>query len=160
MATLWEGRVTQFGSTPQVYRQPCDATTARVFSDPPMNFTRVVKAGDRISFGDGQTAPATGALAALADGAYQAGFRPDHLHLGAQGRDGLHFRCRLKVTEITGSETFLHLDHGADRWVGLIHGVQELQFGAPIEVWLDAAHVYVFAESGELVAPAAYAAAA
>ncbi|MCR9169826.1 MAG: ABC transporter ATP-binding protein, partial [Rhodobacteraceae bacterium] len=35
-ATLWEGRVTQFGLTPDVYRQPVDATTARVFSDPPM----------------------------------------------------------------------------------------------------------------------------
>jgi len=160
VATMWEGRITQFGATPQVYRQPRDAVTARVFSDPPMNFTRIVKAGDRISFGEGQTAPATGALSGLADGAYQAGFRPDHLHLAAQGHDGLHFRCRLRVTEITGSETFIHLDHSGDRWVGLMHGVHDLEFGAPIEVWLDAAHVYVFAESGELVAPAAYAAAA
>ncbi|MEO1960860.1 MAG: ABC transporter ATP-binding protein, partial [Paracoccus sp. (in: a-proteobacteria)] len=29
-ATLWEGRITQFGPTPQVYRQPADAVTARV----------------------------------------------------------------------------------------------------------------------------------
>ena len=28
-ATLWEGRVTQFGPTPDVYRRPRDATTAR-----------------------------------------------------------------------------------------------------------------------------------
>jgi glycerol transport system ATP-binding protein len=160
VATMWEGRVTQFGPTPTVYRQPSDAVTARVFSDPPMNFTRVVKTGDRISFGEGQTAPATGALADLADGAYQAGFRPDHLHLHAQSGDGLHFQCRLRVTEITGSETFVHLDHAGDRWVGLLHGVHELEFGAPIEVWLAAAHVYVFAETGELVAPASYAAAA
>ncbi|ROU03423.1 ABC transporter ATP-binding protein [Histidinibacterium lentulum] len=160
VATMWEGRVTQFGPTPQVYRQPGDAVTARVFSDPPMNFTRIVKAGDRISFGEGQTAPAAGALADLADGTYQAGFRPDHLHLAAQGGDGLHFQCRLKVTEITGSETFLHLEHAGDHWVGLVHGVHELEFGAPIEVWLDAAHVYVFAEAGDLVAPASYATAA
>ncbi|MGD9295455.1 MAG: ABC transporter ATP-binding protein, partial [Roseobacter sp.] len=32
-AALWEGRVTQFGPTPSVYRKPVDATTARVFSD-------------------------------------------------------------------------------------------------------------------------------
>jgi glycerol transport system ATP-binding protein len=160
VAAMWEGRVTQFGPTPQVYRQPRDAVTARVFSDPPMNFTRIVKAGDRISFGEGQTAPATGALAGLADGAYQAGFRPDHLHLKAQASDGLHFQCRLKVTEITGSETFLHLEHAGDRWVGLVHGVHDLEFGAALEVWLDAAHVYVFAENGDLVAPASYAAAA
>ncbi|WP_209425653.1 ABC transporter ATP-binding protein [Pararhodobacter sp. SW119] len=159
-ATLWEGRITQLGPTPQVYRQPCDTITARVFSNPPMNFTRVVKAGDRINFGEGQSAPAGGALAGLADGAYTAGFRPDHLHLQPTAEDQLQFDCRLRVTEITGAETFLHLDHGADRWVGLVHGVQDLRYGAPIKVWLDAAHVYVFAESGELVAPATFARAA
>jgi glycerol transport system ATP-binding protein len=159
VATMWQGKITQFGPTPSVYRQPRDATTARVFSDPPMNFTRFVKAGDKIDFGHGAVA-AQGALAQLADGPYTAGFRPDHLHLTSQGAGGLHFACTLRVTEITGSETFVHLDHAGDRWVGLIHGVHHLDFGAPITVWLDAAHVYVFGENGDLVAPASYAAAA
>jgi glycerol transport system ATP-binding protein len=159
VATMWQGKITQFGPTPSVYRQPRDATTARVFSDPPMNFTRFVKTGDKIDFGNG-AAPAQGALAQLADGPYTAGFRPDHLHLTSQGAGGLHFACTLRVTEITGSETFVHLDHTGDRWVGLIHGVHHLDFGAPITVWLDAAHVYVFGENGDLVAPASYAAAA
>lgn len=160
VATMWQGAITQFGLTPDVYRQPKDAITARVFSDPPMNFTRIVKSGGAIQFGDGQSAPATGAFQNLADGPYSAGFRPDHLHLQASAQDGLHFKCTLRVTEITGSETFVHLDHAGDRWVGLVHGVHHLEFGAPIEVWLDSAHVYVFAENGDLVAPAAYATAA
>jgi glycerol transport system ATP-binding protein len=159
VATMWQGRITQFGPTPAVYRQPRDATTARVFSDPPMNFTKFVKAGDKVDFGKGET-PALGALAQLADGRYVAGFRPDHLHLKAQSSGGLQFDCTLRVTEITGSETFVHLDHTGDRWVGLIHGVHHLKFGAPINVWLDVAHVYVFTEAGDLVAPASYAAAA
>src|SRR6056297_1266787 len=78
-ATLWEGHVTQFGLTPDVYRQPVDATTARVFSDPPMNFLSVSKTGDKLLFGDGQTAPAIGKMADLPDGRYSAGFRPNHL---------------------------------------------------------------------------------
>lgn len=160
VATMWEGRITQFGPTPQVYRAPKDATTASVFSDPPMNFTRVFKQAGQIRFGDGQTAPASGALATLPDGIYTAGFRPDHLHLSAQGNDGLHFHCTLRVTEITGSETFVHLDHSSDRWVGLMHGVHHLEFGSRIKVWLDTSHIYVFAESGDLIAPASYAVAA
>src|SRR6187402_3597725 len=37
-ATLHEGRVTQYGRTVDVYRNPHDRITAEVFSDPPMNF--------------------------------------------------------------------------------------------------------------------------
>src|SRR4029453_307363 len=36
-ATLHEGRVTQYGPTAHIYRHPDDITTARVFSDPPIN---------------------------------------------------------------------------------------------------------------------------
>jgi glycerol transport system ATP-binding protein len=39
-------------------------------------------------------------------------------------------------------------------------GVHQLHFDSQIDVWLDAAHVYVFAENGDLVAPAAFAVAA
>jgi len=159
-ATLWQGRVTQFGPTAQVYRRPADATTARVFSDPPMNFLDISKAGGRLMFGDGQSTPAAGALAGLADGRYRAGFRPNHLEIGRHSADAMRFEARLVVTEMTGSETFVHLDHQGARWVGLIHGVHDLALGAELEVWLDPAHVYVFGEDGRLVAPAAYALAA
>ncbi len=159
-ATLWEGRVTQFGPTPEVYRQPVDATTARVFSDPPMNFLPVRKTGAKIMFGDGQTAEARGPLAPLADGRYLAGFRPNHLEIGAHAPGAMHFTAQLVVTELTGSETFIHLDHHGERWVGLIHGVHDLPLGTALEVWLDPRHVYIFGEDGALVAPAAYAQAA
>ena len=45
-ATLSQGRVTQFGPTPRVYRQPHDLITAQVFSDPPLNLLTARKAGD------------------------------------------------------------------------------------------------------------------
>ncbi|SIO37292.1 carbohydrate ABC transporter ATP-binding protein, CUT1 family [Rhodovulum sp. ES.010] len=159
-ATLWEGRVTQFGPTPEVYRQPVDATTARVFSDPPMNFLPVSKTGGKLMFGDGQSAPATGKLGELADGRYTAGFRPNHLEIMQHTADAMEFTARLVVTELTGSETFVHLDHHGERWVGLIHGVHDLSAGEDLQVHLDPAHVYVFGEDGRLVAPAAYALAA
>lgn len=158
-ATLWEGRVTQFGPTPQVYRLPADATTARVFSDPPMNFTAATKAGGQLTIG-GAALPATGGLAALPDGRYQAGFRANHLELHRHSANGIALNCTLNVTEITGSETFLHLTHGPDRWVGLVHGVQDLAPGAEVTVWLDPVHIYLFNESGALAVPAAYAKAA
>ena len=159
-ATLWEGRVTQFGPTPTVYRQPVDATTARVFSDPPMNFLSITKEGHRLVFGRGANAPATGRLGDLPDGRYLAGFRPNHLEIGRHSADAVEFRATLIVTELTGSETFVHLDHHGDRWVGLIHGIHDLELGRALPVYLDPAHVYIFDESGRLVAPAPYALAA
>jgi glycerol transport system ATP-binding protein len=159
-ATLWEGRVTQFGPTPQVYRRPVDATTARVFSDPPMNFVSCAKAGHRVSFGAHATAPAEGPFADLPDGRYTAGFRGNHLQLNRHSGAAVEFACTVSVTEITGSESFLHLAHGPDRWVGLVEGVHDLAPGTEVSVWLDPAHVYVFGADGALVAPAAYALAA
>ncbi|WP_425100203.1 ABC transporter ATP-binding protein [Tropicibacter sp. S64] len=160
VATLWEGRITQFGPTPTVYRKPVDATTARVFSDPPMNFLPIAKTGSRLMFGDGQGTTATGKLAELADGRYTAGFRPNHLEITRHSADAMQFSTTLSVTELTGSETFVHLDHAGQRWVGLIHGVHDLDLGAPLDVYLDPRHVYIFGEDGALVSPAAYALAA
>ena len=160
VATLWEGRITQFGPTPSVYRKPVDATTARVFSDPPMNFLQISKTGGRIMFGEGQSAPATGKIAELEDGRYTAGFRPNHMEIGQHAADAMEFKATLSVTELTGSETFIHLDHHGERWVGLIHGVHELSLGEELSVWLDPRHAYIFDDDGNLVAPAAYALAA
>lgn len=159
-AALWEGRVTQFGSTPSVYRKPVNAITARVFSDPPMNFLQVTKKGATLSFGDGQSAPAPAGTEGLADGTYTAGFRPNHLELTPHKAGVMTFETTLSVTEITGSETFVHLEHHGERWVGLVHGIQDLALGEALNVYLDPAHVYLFATGGELVAAAPYAEAA
>ena len=159
-ATLWEGRVTQVGPTPQVYRMPEDATTARVFSDPPMNFVPCRKEGHRLTFGESAHAPASGATRDLPDGSYMAGFRANHLHLHKHSDTAIAFDCVLAVTEITGSETFIHVDHGTDRWVGLVEGVHNLTQGQELTVWLDPAHVYLFDAAGRLAAPASYAKAA
>ena len=158
-ATLWEGRVTQFGLTPQVYRQPADATTARVFSDPPMNFVGASKSGGRVTLGDA-SAPAEGSFAALPDGHYMAGFRANHITLHCPSGAAVAFDCTLTASEITGSETFIHLTHGTDKWVGLVHGVQNVAAGTAVQAWVDPAHIYLFDANGALAAPAAYAMAA
>ncbi|MFN3613445.1 MAG: ABC transporter ATP-binding protein [Rubrimonas sp.] len=160
VACLHEGRVTQFGPTPQVYRAPADMRTARVFSDPPMNFAAVAKRGGVLDFGHGARAEADGPLAALPDGRYTAGFRPNHLRAGqGDGRSAV-FEATVSVTEITGSESFIHLEVGGARWVAVAHGVHDLQSGERLPVCVSPAHLYLFTADGRLAAPAAYATAA
>jgi glycerol transport system ATP-binding protein len=96
----------------------------------------------------------------LQDGSYLAGFRPNHLELQKHAPDALEFTGNLNVTEITGSETFVHLDHHGEKWVGLVHGVKDLEIGALLNVYLDPKHIYIFAEDGTSVAAASYAIAA
>lgn len=157
-ACMSEGRVTQFGPTPEVYRRPVDTVTARVFSDPPMNFVQAEKSGGTIRIGEAAPVSA-GPFAALPDGRYTAGFRPDRLRLRASGPDALGFAARIAITEITGSESFIHVDHGPDRWVALVHGVVEPPIGAEGQVFVSLSHVYLFDAAGRLVAaPAAPAA--
>lgn len=159
-ATLWEGKMTQFGETLSVYRRPQDATTARVFSDPPMNFVGVAKAGNQLLFGEGQKAEATGKLATLDDGRFLAGFRPDHLQLDRPSDTALAFKVKVAISEITGSESFVHVEHGEDRWVALTHGVREPELGSEIEVYVDPRHIYAFDETEQLIAAPEFAAAA
>lgn len=157
-ATLWDGRITQFGVTPDVYRQPQDSTTARVFSDPPMNFMPMTKTSEQLQFDTTHIVPASEAFADLAEGEYQVGFRPNHLMLTQRSDDAIAFNTTLSVLEITGSETFAHVDYGQHRWISLRHGVRELETGAQLTMYVQPKHLYVFDANGALVQSADYAA--
>ena len=157
-ACLWEGQITQFGSTPQVYRKPNDAVTARVFSDPPMNFLTIEKSGETLSF-PGGTAPSS-MFKGLSDGRYRAGFRANHLRLDRAAEASLSFTGEVFGTEITGSESFIHIDYADERWVALVDGIQDLAGGTQAELHVDPAHIYLFGLDERLVATAAYAQAA
>ncbi|WP_018183612.1 ABC transporter ATP-binding protein [Kaistia granuli] len=151
-ATLSQGRVTQFGPTTEVYRRPADLITATTFSDPPMNTLRAAKSGDRIALADGASLPATGRLGRLADGTYLFGFRPHDLHLEPGDSDTIAVPATVAITEITGSESFVHLDSPDGRWVGLMHGIRPIEIGARVEVRLDPERFFVFsADSGRAV---------
>ena len=137
-----------------------DATTARVYSDPAMNFASVRKEGGALVFESGDRAPAEGALAGLADGTYSVGFRANHLRMEPASDKSVGLDCRVGVCEITGSETFLHLDYGDNRWTALVHGVHNPESGSTLRLWLDPMHIYLFDRDGRLAASAAYAEAA
>ncbi len=160
-ATLHQGRVTQFGPTPEVYRQPRDLITARSFSDPPLNTVTVTKTEGRLRAPDGALDfAAERGLAELPDGRYTLGFRPHHLHVDAPHPGAVPVTARVAVTEITGSESFVHVDFGAERWVAIWHGVHELRIDSEIEVWIDPERVFVFDARERLVAAPARAEAA
>lgn len=152
-ATLFQGRVTQFGPTPQVYRRPQDLVTARVFSDPPLNTLAAEKSGGSVSLSAGGEVPARGVFAAVPDGVYTVGFRAHHLGLDPTGApEAIALPATVSVAEITGSESYVHLDAGERRFVALVPGVRRLEPGAGVTAWLDPRHLFLFDETGRLAA--------
>jgi glycerol transport system ATP-binding protein len=149
---MWEGEVLQTGETPKVYRRPDTLRVAQVFSDPPLNIVGIEKKNGSVQYAGGGRAPAAGLYAKLDDGAYRVGFRAHQLEL-ANGIEGRHaFHATVTVTEITGSESFVHLTRDASNWVAVLQGVHEYPPGHVLDAVLDPNNVFVFDVADRLVA--------
>jgi len=147
-ATLAEGRVTQFGPTVDVFRKPVDLLTARTFSDPPLNTIAATKIGSILVLDGGAEIPVPADLDGLADGALTIGFRPHHLSPAPQSIATAALQATVAVTEITGSESFVHLAYGRDRWVMLAKGVHDFAPDTKMMVYLDTRHLLAFRGDG------------
>jgi len=141
-ATLSEGRITQFGPTIEVFRRPRDLITARTFSDPPLNTAAVRKSGRSFDLAGLALAAPEGP-----DGDYVIGVRPHHLTLAGAG-----LPATVQAVEITGSESFIHVEAAGERWVVLAPGVTRLQAGDAIHLSIDPARLMVFAPDGARLA--------
>lgn len=151
-ATLSEGRVTQFGPTIEVFRNPDDLTTAMTFADPPLNTIVLRKEGASFRIDGGVNLPVPAHLSGIADGPYTIGFQPHHLSTKRTHGDAAAVPAKVTVTEITGSESFVHLVFADARWVMLAHGIHVYEPDETIDVYIDPRHVMVFDQGGRSMA--------
>ena len=150
-ATLSEGRITQFGPTIEVFRNPADLVTARTFSDPPLNTILLRKEGAAFKLDGGMGLPVPASLASIADGPYTVGFQPHHLSLHPVSSASVPVTAKVEVTEIAGSESFVHLSFADARWVMLTPGIHGFEPDERIEVFIDTRHIMVFDANGRSV---------
>jgi glycerol transport system ATP-binding protein len=150
---MWEGQALQAGDTSRVYRHPDTLRVAQVFSDPPLNVVYMEKRDGIVQYAGGVVAPASGLYEKLGNGEYRVGFRAHQLAI-ANGQAGRHvFPATVTVTEITGSESFVHLHRESADWVAVLHGVHEFEPGDELQAALDPDNVFVFeTATGRLVA--------
>jgi glycerol transport system ATP-binding protein len=149
---MWEGKILQVGQTASVYRRPDTMRVAQVFSDPPLNIVGIEKHNGSVQYAGGVQAPASGLYAGLGDGAYRVGFRAHQLEV-ANGIAGRHaFSATVTVTEITGSESFVHLSRDDSNWVAVLQGIHEYPPGHLLDAVLDPDNLFVFDAAGRLVA--------
>ena len=148
--TLREGSVTQFGKTIDVYNNPTNLETAQTFSDPPMNVIPMQKQGVDFTFSDGQVSCPKDLLG-LPDGAYNIGIRPHHLMLNQSEATTLKIQAPVSSTEISGSETFIHVSQDDLKLVVLTHGVHRVGIGDHIDIYLDPSKFFIFDQHDALV---------
>jgi glycerol transport system ATP-binding protein len=146
VATVHQGRITQYGPCTQVYREPADLTSARVFSDPPINVAAARKQGEQIVLDEGVRWTAPAALRARPDGELTIALRPHHVRAG--GSAGVPVQGRLLISEISGSESVLHFALAGGTWVSQAHGVRSHAVGESVPFALDVAQCLYFDASG------------
>jgi glycerol transport system ATP-binding protein len=152
-ATMHEGRVSQFGKTISVYRQPHDLTTAQTFADPPLNIIALEKRGAHfVTDNTTRTLPVPSHLGGIPDGKVTLAFQPHHLHLKAPYPNAPALKVKTLISEIAGSESFVHVEYEISRWVLLAHGVCDLEPGLDIKVFVDDRHLLAFGADGQALA--------
>jgi glycerol transport system ATP-binding protein len=150
VATLHEGRVTQFGPCTSVYREPDDLLSARVFSDPPINVAAARKRDGQIVLDERVRWPAPPALAGRPDGEITVALRPHHVRLA--GAEGVPVDGRVLICEISGSESVVHFALAGTTWVSLAHGVRSHAVGESARFALDVGRCLYFDAAGRRLA--------
>ena len=152
VVVLHEGRILQEGVTAQVYRRPSSIKVARVFSDPPINLSHGMADKDHAILGGNIRIPLVNHLARLSPGAYQFGVHAHHLFLSPMSEHDMRINATVELSEISGSETFVHINTDEISWAVQEPGVHHRSCGSDISVYVHPRNFFVFDESGALVA--------
>ncbi|MBB3283582.1 ABC transporter ATP-binding protein [Mitsuaria sp. BK037] len=142
-AVMDAGELLQYGPTAEVFHRPASLRVARAFSDPPMNLVIAQGLGDRLQLRPGVE------LALPGQGGVTVGVRANALRVSAQPGD-LAIKGEVELAEISGSDTFVHARTEIGELVAQLTGVHDFELGAPLTLYLNAAHVHVFDAAGLL----------
>ena len=118
-----------------------------------MNFVPVRKEGPVVHFPNGQSANLGGDTTRLSDGEYRAGFRAHHLEVAGDSAEKPSFEAKLIATELTGSDTYIHVEALGERWIGLVPGLKTFQVGELFQIRLNPGNLLYFDQSGKSACP-------
>jgi glycerol transport system ATP-binding protein len=147
-AVMDAGELLQYGPTAEVFHAPQSLRVARAFSDPPMNLLRATASAGRVQLEGG---PALAlALPDGAGGAVTVGLRASALNVDA-GEGDVALPGKVELAEISGSDTFVHVETPVGELVAQLTGVHRFELGTSITLYFSASQAYVF-DAGEKLA--------
>ncbi|GJG96300.1 ABC transporter ATP-binding protein [Cupriavidus pauculus] len=147
-AVLDAGELLQYGPTPEVFHYPASLRVARAFSDPPMNLVQGMLADGRVTLPGGIVIPLPQVNAP--GGPVTVGVRAAALRLKAMP-GAVELPGKVALAELSGSDTFVHIDTAAGNMVAQFAGVLDLQLGAPLSLHLEPEQLYLFNDAGDRI---------
>ena len=147
-ATMHCGRVIEYGDTAQVYRRPGNMISAAVFTDPPINTIMVKKQGEMINLDERVSWQVPQSHHGLDDGDYQLGIRPHHLTPYPDTENSAAITGQVKIVEISGSASLIHLQFKDNHWVSESPGVHPCSVGDSITLYINIKHCLLFDANG------------
>ena len=133
-----QGRVEQDGEALSLYSRPKNIPVAQAMSDPPLNLIASTTATS-------SSATLGSELRDKFGGIFTLGIRPHNISLKSQGSKDIGLSGTVRIAEITGSSTYVHLDlENSQKIVMEVDGSQSYPVGSPMTVYLDRSAVYGF----------------
>jgi len=148
-ATILEGKIIQYGKTLDVYNKPENLTSAKVFSDPPMNIAEISKSGDTCKLTDNSVQWKSNIK--IKDGNYKIGIRPHNITTYKEGNNTIEIDGKVLISELSGSESLIHFTNGNLNWVSLSNGIQQKNIGENTKLFMNVDEFLYFDENNRLV---------
>jgi len=149
-ATLTEGKIVQFGRTIDVYNNPKNLTSAKVFSDPPMNISQIEKNGDTFKLLKDDVKWKISNVS-LKDGNYQVGIRPHNITTYKEGSNSIEIKGKILISELSGSESLIHFTNSDSNWVSLSSGTHQMKVGQEAKLYMNVDEFMYFDQDNNLV---------
>jgi glycerol transport system ATP-binding protein len=71
--------------------------------------------------------------------------------LAAQTPSAARLSAKTQISEITGSESFVHVTYDGVRWVMLAHGIHDIDPDTEIDIFIDTRHLMAFGTDGRAI---------
>lgn len=146
MIIMDQGAVIQQGEPLAVFNAPATIRCAEIINDPPMNILNgTIENGD-IHLQGGIRLKVPAHMAHLPHGPYRFGLRAADLRLGRM------IGSKVELSEISGSQTILHLRGDIGAFILYEEGVYQHAIGDTVQVDLNSDRIYSFSVDGDLIA--------
>ncbi len=141
---MHEGRIVDSGQPDALFNTPKNITVAKLIGDPPISIFPAHMAEKQIELVGGISIDGAG-LALPGNGQYLLGVRAEKVHLGGK------FHAQVALSEITGSETVVHLRLPFGNMIMLLEGVVGFEPDEEINVGFVARDLFFFDIAGNLL---------